>query len=75
MSLTKRFTAEKLGPVGAVEVRLEAFNVLNRANYGIPALIAYAGQRDGEAPLTTLGRIRSTTTPARQVQLGVRVVF
>jgi hypothetical protein len=75
LSLTKRFSAAKLGPGGAVEVRVEAFNVLNRANYGIPSLIAFAGQRDGEAPLSTFGRIRSTTTPARQMQLGVRVVF
>ena len=66
---------ERIGPAGAVEVRVEAFNVFNRVNYGIPSLVAFAGQRDGEAPLTTFGRIRSTTTPARQVQLGLRVVF
>jgi hypothetical protein len=61
--------------VGRVEMRVEAFNVFNRANFGIPSLVAFAGQRDGEAPLATFGRIRSTSTSARQVQLSLRVVF
>jgi hypothetical protein len=34
-----------------------------------------AGERDGEAPLPTFGRIRTTVTLARQVQLGMRVVI
>jgi hypothetical protein len=60
---------------GRIELRLEAFNVLNRANLGIPSLQAFAGAADGEAPLASLGRIRNTVTSARQVQLGVRVAF
>jgi hypothetical protein len=75
VALVKRVPVSGMGPAGALELRLEGFNVLNRVNYGIPSLIAFAGQRDGEAPVSTFGRIRSTTTPARQVQLGVRVVF
>jgi hypothetical protein len=61
--------------VGAVELRLEVYNVLNRANFGPPALIAFAGNADSEAPLASFGRIRTTVTSARQVQLGVRVTF
>ena len=60
---------------GAVELRLEVFNVLNRANFGPPALIAFAGASDNEATLASFGRIRTTVTSARQVQLGVRVTF
>jgi hypothetical protein len=75
VALVKRVSAPRLGSSGAVELRFEAFNVFNRANYGIPSLVAFAGQRDGEAPLPTFGRIRYTVTPARQVQLGLRVVF
>ena len=41
----------------------------------MPELIAFAGQADGEAPLATFGRIRTTVTSARQMQLGVRAVF
>jgi hypothetical protein len=74
-ALVKRVPFTRLGPLGAVELRVEAFNLFNRVNYGIPSLIAFSGQRDGEAPLPTFGRIRSTTTPARQVQVGLRVAF
>jgi hypothetical protein len=74
-ALVKRVPFTRLGPAGSVEIRVEAFNLFNRVNYGIPSLIAFAGQQNGEAPLSTFGRIRSTTTPARQVQLGLRVVF
>ena len=57
------------------EFRLEAFNLLNRANFGVPELRAFAGQADSEAPLATFGRITTTVTSARQIQLSVRVRF
>jgi hypothetical protein len=75
LALVKRVPWAALGSLGQVELRVEAFNVLNHANFGIPSLQAFAGVADGEAPLPTLGRIRSTTTSSRQVQLGVRVRF
>jgi len=75
LSLTRQVRLPRLGPDGRIDVRLEAFNVLNRANFGVPELRAFAGQADGEAPLATFGRISNTVTSARQVQLGVRVVF
>jgi hypothetical protein len=58
-----------------VELRLEAFNLLDRANFGVPELRAFAGTRDNEPVLATFGRITNTITSARQVQLGVRVRF
>jgi hypothetical protein len=64
-----------LGGAARVEVRFEAFNIFNRANFGIPTLIAFAGATQNDAPLASFGRIRSTVTSARQMQLGVRVVF
>ena len=57
------------------ELRFEVFNVFNRANFANPTLIAFAGAAAGEAPLATFGRIRSTVTSARQMQLGIRVTF
>jgi hypothetical protein len=57
------------------EVRVEVFNLFNRANFANPTLIAFAGAAPGEAPLATFGRIRSTVTSARQMQLGVRITF
>jgi hypothetical protein len=59
----------------AVEFRVEVFNVFNRANFGVPTLVAFAGAADGEAPLGNFGRVRNTVTSARQVQLGLRVRF
>ena len=54
---------------------MEAFNVFNHANFGVPALQAFAGNAEGEQPLASLGRIRNTVTASRQIQLGVRAVF
>ena len=75
LALVKRVPWARLGSLGFLELRVEAFNVLNHPNYGIPSLIAFSGQRDGEAPLPTFGRIRSTVTSSRQIQLGLRVAF
>jgi len=63
------------GDAGRLEVRIEVFNVFNRANFGPPALIAFAGNADGEQPLSSFGRIRTTVTSARQMQLGIRITF
>ena len=57
------------------ELRFEVFNLFNRANFGNPTLIAFAGAAANEAPLASFGRIRSTVTSARQMQLGVRIAF
>jgi hypothetical protein len=65
----------RLGGEGRLEVRIEIFNLLNRANFGTPNLIAFAGVADGEPVVGNFGRIRNTVTSARQMQLGVRLRF
>ena len=75
LSLAKSARWSALGSDGRVELRIEVFNILNRANFGPPELRAFAGTRDGEAPLSTFGRITTTVTSARQIQIGVRAVF
>jgi hypothetical protein len=57
------------------ELRVEVFNVFNRANFGTPTLIAFAGVPGETAPLSTFGRVRATVTSARQMQIGMRVAF
>jgi hypothetical protein len=74
LSLTKDTALPGTGS-GRLELRVEVFNVFNRANFGVPNLTAFAGAADNEAPLGSFGRIRNTVTSARQVQLGVRVRF
>ena len=64
-----------LGSGGRLEVRLEMFNLFNRANFGPPQLIAFAGAADNEPALASFGRVRNTVTSARQLQLGVRLRF
>jgi hypothetical protein len=65
----------RVGDSARLELRLEAFNILNRANFGIPELRAFAGTRDDEPVLATFGRITDTVTSARQIQLGIRATF
>jgi hypothetical protein len=65
----------RLGERYVLQFRAEAFNLFNHPNFGAPQLLAFVGERDNEAPLPSLGRIRSTVTSARQIQLGLRLSF
>ncbi|MEW6128992.1 MAG: TonB-dependent receptor [Acidobacteriota bacterium] len=75
LSAVKNTRVSWLGDSGNIQLRVEAFNLFNRTNFGAPSLIAFAGAADNEKPLATFGRIRSTVTSARQIQLGLRIVF
>jgi hypothetical protein len=75
LSAVKNTRVSWLGDSGNIQLRVEAFNLFNRTNFGVPSLIAFAGAADNERPLATFGRIRSTITSARQIQLGLRIVF
>jgi hypothetical protein len=73
-SLVKHTPWRAAGRSGDIEVRLEAFNVFNRTNLAIPNRVIFSPS-EGAAPLPTAGRITSTMTDARQVQLGVKMKF
>lgn len=75
MALIKTGRWRWLGNDGRVELRLEAFNVFNRTNLGIPNRVVFSGADEGEAPLPTAGQITTLATEARQIQLGVKVSF
>jgi hypothetical protein len=56
-----------------LDLRVEAFNLANRANLQIPSALSLfnnRGQRVGSA-----GRITATTTPSRQLQFALRWSF
>jgi hypothetical protein len=63
------------GSTRRVEVRVEVFNILNRANFAVPNRAVFAGARAGESPLATAGLITRTVTDARQIQLGLKLRF
>ena len=75
LAFTRRIRWTQLSPSGRLELRLEVFNALNRVNLGSPALVVFSGMADTEAPLSTFGQIRTTSTSARQIQLGARIMF
>jgi len=63
MSLAKQIA---FGNAQSVELRLEAFNLLNNFNWGNPGLVLSAG---------TFGRITSNTGDMRIMQFGVKYGF
>ena len=75
VALVKNTTLGMLGSAGALQLRLEVFNLFNRANFAVPNRVVFAAARADEAPLATAGRITRTITSARQFQLGVKVLF
>jgi hypothetical protein len=56
-----------------VQLRVEAFNVLNWVNLGLPDAAALFNADGTRRP--GAGRITTTATPARQVQIGARLRF
>jgi hypothetical protein len=61
----------KIGHV-VTQFRLEAFNAFNQVNLGLPDATIFNA---GGVRNPTAGRITRTSTPARQVQLGVKLSF
>jgi carboxypeptidase family protein/TonB-dependent receptor-like protein len=61
-------------PAGRVtaQFRLEAFNAFNWVNLGLPNAIIF-NTNGTYSPVA--GRITSTATPARQLQLGLKLIF
>ncbi|MGI8566027.1 MAG: TonB-dependent receptor [Pyrinomonadaceae bacterium] len=75
LSAVKNTRWSRLGENTNIQFRVEAFNLFNRANFAPPALTAFVGAANNESPLSTFGRIRSTVTASRQIQLGLRITF
>jgi hypothetical protein len=84
LSAVKNTRLPWLGESSKLQLRVETFNLFNRTNFGIPGLQAFAGSPQNvndpvpptsEAPLASLGRIRSTTTSSRQIQIALRLSF
>jgi hypothetical protein len=72
LSLAKRAALKAIGGK-PLELRVEIFNLLNRANFDLPNLTVFSGT--SAAPLATAGVITSTSTTSRQIQLALRFEF
>jgi hypothetical protein len=60
----------------AVQFRIEVFNLLNRANFGLPSANIFAQAPNGGGTYSpTAGRITTTSTTARQMQFAVKLLF
>jgi hypothetical protein len=68
----KNVPIEALGKGGRAQVRVECFNMLNRANFAAPLSNNAVFNQSGGA-IASAGRITSTQTTARQVQIGLRL--
>src|SRR5262245_20395099 len=66
---------QALGGDNRLQLRIELFNVLNRANFATPTRPVFAGATQTEAPLATAGKVTRTVNSSRQVQLGVKILF
>lgn len=75
LAAVKNTRLSMLGEAASLQFRAEFFNLFNRTNFAPPGLQAFSGAAENEAPLATLGRIRSTVTAARQIQFGIRLIF
>jgi hypothetical protein len=75
ISLVKDTAIKRLGEAGKVEFRAEFFNILNHANFQIPAFTVFAGTANPQAPLSNAGVITATNTTSRQIQLALKVMF
>jgi len=70
------FSALKITPITEkvkLQFRAEFFNVLNRANFGIPNPVVYSAA--GTTPSPTAGVITGTSTTSRQIQFGLKLLW
>jgi len=73
-SLVKQFFG-KGSAMRALQLRVEVFNVFNRANLAIPTVGNLTVFLSPTERNPTAGQITSTSTPARQIQLALRLSF
>jgi hypothetical protein len=70
------FSAIKVMPLNErlkLQFRAELFNILNRANFGIPNTVVYTAA--GNTPSPTAGVITSAATTSRQIQFGLKLLW
>jgi hypothetical protein len=72
---TSFFKKIKISERWNMQLRAEAFNILNKANYGYPNSIIFGGNSSSYSQVDTAGSTTFTTTPSRQLQLALKLMF
>lgn len=72
LSLGKNFAVPLLGEASNLQFRGELFNLVNRANFRDPVRAAFSNSGLANP---TLGLMDEVRTSAREIQLGLRLVF
>jgi len=65
------FKATSISERTRLEFRAESFNLLNRANIGLPNPIVFSGGTTSPSA----GIITSTSTTSRQIQFALKLLF
>ena len=73
-SLFKNNYIPKISENFNAQFRFEVFNLINHANFNAPVGQSTLFDQTG-APLDGAGRIDSTSTPSRQIQLALRIMW
>ncbi|MBI3939454.1 MAG: TonB-dependent receptor [Acidobacteria bacterium] len=72
LGLTKESSVPRISESFTIQFRVEVFNVLNRAQFSLPALIVFSNRT---TILPNAGQITSTVADNRQIQLGLKFVW
>src|SRR5580704_307030 len=75
LSLFKNNRIERISDAFNIQFRVEAFNVLNRANFNPPTTNNQIFNGDGTPVGPTSGLLDSTSTTSRQIQLALKVIW
>jgi hypothetical protein len=75
-SVFKNNPVRRISETFNVQFRAEIFNVLNHANFALPVEPDNTDIFDQNGVLNdTAGKLASTTTPSRQIQFAMKVIW
>src|SRR5262249_28293088 len=66
---------QPIGGATRLQLRVEIFNLLNRANFGTPTRTVFAGATATDPVLPTAGQITRTVNSSRQLQFSAKLTF
>jgi hypothetical protein len=73
-ALFKESHVQRISSSFVVQTRVEVFNILNHANFAAPLDHRIVFDALGNS-VNGAGQIDTTTTPSRQMQLGLKVIW